>query len=330
MSGAKLETKDKHELWTEAASTATKLDNILCDDKEESPHRKFYGEDPEYERYLRTFGEMGIVTVDPGGAIKSKLEDRGIKCMFLGYASNHAGNVYRMLNLKTRKVLITRDVRWLEKSEKKKNEEVGSDDDGFEPSMTRDDEERDDEQDNVERNDDEENENVQVEETRVETPRATQRLSRELRGLEPYNRPGRLETEGGSNHFCFFIPETNNDDDDDTPTTFEEAWYHKDLKKREKWREAIRLEFRQMIRNGVWRNRGQKNIPQNRKGIGTKWVFKEKKNGVFRARLVVKGYDQIAGIDFKYNFAPVTSEVTLRILLVMWVIKNYFAEIADV
>lgn len=85
-----------------------------------------------------------------------------------------------------------------------------------------------------------------------------------------------------------------------------------------------------MLRNGVWRKGGLKEIPWNRKGIGTKWVFREKKNGVFRARLVAKGYDQIAGIDFQYNFAPVTSEVTLRILLIMWLINDYFAEVADV
>ena len=120
------------------------------------------------------------------------------------------------------------------------------------------------------------------------------------------------------------------DKEDDTPTTFQEAWYHNDPIKREKWRAAIRLEFRQMIKNGVWRKEGVNSLPSNRKGIGTKWVFKEKKNGVFRARLVAKGYDQIAGVDFQYNFAPVTSEVTLRILLVMWIVNDLFAEIADV
>jgi hypothetical protein len=85
-----------------------------------------------------------------------------------------------------------------------------------------------------------------------------------------------------------------------------------------------------MIQNGVWKNNGLNHLPANRKGIGTKWVFKEKKNGVFRARLVAKGYDQIAGIDFQYNFAPVTSEVTLRIMLIIWTLNNYYAEIADV
>lgn len=37
------------------------------------------------------------------------------------------------------------------------------------------------------------------------------------------------------------------------------------------------------------------------------------------ACLVVKGYDQVSGIDFQYNFAPITSEVT-----------DYFCEVADV
>ncbi len=85
-----------------------------------------------------------------------------------------------------------------------------------------------------------------------------------------------------------------------------------------------------MIKNGVWRNEGVNNLPYNRKGIGTKWVFKEKKNGEFRARLVAKGYDQIAGVDFQYNFVPVTSEITPRILLILWIIDNLFADVADV
>ena len=48
------------------------------------------------------------------------------------------------------------------------------------------------------------------------------------------------------------------------------------------------------------------------------------------ARLVAKGYDQVPGVDFKFNFAPVTTEVTLRILLVLWIINDHFAEVADV
>jgi len=43
-------------------------------------------------------------------------------------------------------------------------------------------------------------------------------------------------------------------------------------------------------------------LPRNRKGIGTKWVFKQKQNIVFREGLVFKVYGQITGMDFQDNF----------------------------
>ena len=101
------------------------------------------------------------------------------------------------------------------------------------------------------------------------------------------------------------------------PTTFQEAWHYEDAVSQEKWREAIRLEFRQMIKNGVWKNKTLSQLPYGRQGIGTKWVFKKKKEGTYQARMVAKGYTQEAGIDFTYNFAPVVGDTTLRIMLVL-------------
>ena len=43
------------------------------------------------------------------------MDDRGRACIFVGYAQKHAGNVYRMLNVKTNAVIVTRDVNWLNK-----------------------------------------------------------------------------------------------------------------------------------------------------------------------------------------------------------------------
>ena len=36
--------------------------------------------------------------------------------MFMGYATNHAADVYRMLDLDTKKITISRDIRWLNKN----------------------------------------------------------------------------------------------------------------------------------------------------------------------------------------------------------------------
>jgi hypothetical protein len=78
------------------------------------------------------------------------------------------------------------------------------------------------------------------------------------------------------------------DGSDDEPRFFQEAWHHPDPIKREKWREAIRKEFRDMISRGVWRVRKRRDVPNTRKLIGSKWVFKVKKNGVYRARCWVQ------------------------------------------
>lgn len=328
MTSAGLDETSRHKLWMEAAATATKLDNILHSQGDLSPYKKFYKEDPAYEKHLRTFGEMGVVALYPGETIKAKLDDRGIKCMFLGYAAHHAGNVYRMWDLRTKRVLITRDVKWLGSFHEDKKtmhsiyqDDAGDDIETLPPNPT---------QENAQAGNEEENQVIEQPAAipQVNEPRPI-RLTRELQALQPFNRPGRLELEGETNQFCFFVPE-GGDNIDDTPTTFQEAWHHPDPIKRQHWREAIRLEFRQMLKNKVWRKQGLDHLPRNRKGIGTKWVFKQKKNGVYRARLVVKGYDQVAGVDFQYNFAPVTSEVTLRILLILWILEDFFAEVADV
>ena len=61
--------------------------------------------------HLRTWGEAGVVTVRD---IKtSKLMDKGITCMFIGYCLDHAGDCYKMYNPQTDRYHITRDVKRL-------------------------------------------------------------------------------------------------------------------------------------------------------------------------------------------------------------------------
>ena len=142
-----------------------------------------------------------------------------------------------------------------------------------------------------------------------------------------------MEQEEQAAHFCFLISKLEaqySEEEKMVPTTFREAWDHPNPYKRAKWRDAIKLEFSQMIKNNVWRKNGIDDLPGYRIGIGTKWIFTEKKNGIFRARLVAKGYDQIAGIDFQDNFAPVTSDVTFRMLLILMMSKGYYVETLDV
>ena len=44
--------------------------------------------------------------------MRSKLDDRGKTCTFVGYAEDHTKAVYRFLNIHTKRTILSRDVRW--------------------------------------------------------------------------------------------------------------------------------------------------------------------------------------------------------------------------
>ena len=64
-------------------------------------------------KHMRTFGEMAMVAIHEGEKMRSKLDNRGKTCMFVGYAEHHTGDVYRFLNIHTKRIIMSRDVRWL-------------------------------------------------------------------------------------------------------------------------------------------------------------------------------------------------------------------------
>ena len=77
------------------------------------PYTLFYNKDARYMKYMRTFGEMAVVAIHEGKKMRSKLDNRGKTCMFVGYAEDHAGDGYRFLNIHTKRIIMSRDVRWL-------------------------------------------------------------------------------------------------------------------------------------------------------------------------------------------------------------------------
>ena len=62
-------------------------------------------------KHLCSWGEVGTVTTKLD--MTPKLKDRGEQCMFIGYSMNHDGDVFRMYNPATKRVIKTRDVIWM-------------------------------------------------------------------------------------------------------------------------------------------------------------------------------------------------------------------------
>jgi hypothetical protein len=67
-----------------------------------------YNKEFKGHKNLKTFGEMCVVTTKR--AIQGKLKDRGTVSLFVGYP---ADDVYRIFNIKTKQIIKSRDLVWL-------------------------------------------------------------------------------------------------------------------------------------------------------------------------------------------------------------------------
>jgi hypothetical protein len=67
---------------------------------------------PAYLQHLCTWGESGTVTIK--STMTPKVKDRGVQCMFVGYAVKHPGDMYHMWDPVTGGIHEPRDIIWLQ------------------------------------------------------------------------------------------------------------------------------------------------------------------------------------------------------------------------
>ncbi|TQE12334.1 hypothetical protein C1H46_001987 [Malus baccata] len=83
------------------------------------------------------------------------------------------------------------------------------------------------------------------------------------------------------------------------------------------WRNAMQEEFEALQKQGTWE---LVPVPQNRNVIGSKWVYKLKKDqdgkvSRYKARLVAQGFSQEHGLEYDETFSPVVRHTTVRLVL---------------
>jgi hypothetical protein len=86
-----------YKVFKEAFKTSKLVDGLMAisiDGKVATRYTHLFGLDSKCSDYLQTWDEAGTVKVKTKAT--PKIADRGIQCMFVGYAINHAGDTYQM------------------------------------------------------------------------------------------------------------------------------------------------------------------------------------------------------------------------------------------
>jgi transposase InsO family protein len=114
------------------------------------------------------------------------------------------------------------------------------------------------------------------------------------------------------------------------PKTLKEAMQRPD--EAEKWYKAAMEEIQSLIENGTFE---LVQLPPGRKAIGSRWVFKVKRNADgsierYKARFVAQGFAQRPGFDFTETFAPTPKWAALRAILALAAIEDLELESVDI
>jgi transposase InsO family protein len=281
--------KDKglpNKFWAEAVYTAVYILN-RCPTKavnDKTPIEAWCGKKPS-AKHLRVFGSICYIHVP--AQKRHKLEDKSIRGIFLGYSTQSKG--YRVYNLQTKKLIVSRDVNVDENASWNWNEEQ------------------------VERS----NITIPIPQSDIEDITGTTEepgtppLPPQQETSSPESTPTRVRS-------LVDIYETCN-------LAMLEPENYDVASKQEVWVKAMQDEIKMIEKNNTWE---LVDCPHGKDIIGVKWVYKTKLNPdgsiqKHKARLVAKGYSQQPGVDYNETFAPVARLDTIRALIALAAQKRW-------
>ena len=351
--------------WGDCLLTAAYLINRTPSPllKNKSPYEVLFNELPDYS-LLKTFGCLCYATSLPHPT--DKFAQRAVKGVFLGYPFAKKG--YKVLNLNTRKVFLSRDVKFFETifpfqsvstpSIQQLFPAVSSFDDCDPLHLTT-------EGDRAEcstNSGSPTSENTTLQES-AEThstpassvPAITQPQPVPARPQRAHKLPVKFtDYTGIPSHLASLITvhsTTSNDNASTLPsyisylpfdtsyvhflaniTKIPEPQYYKQAVLHDCWCEAMNVELAALEANQTWE---VVPLPADKKVVDCRWLYKVKykANGElerYKARLVAKGFTQTKGVDFFETYAPVAKMTTVRLVLALAAKFNWLLKQLDV
>lgn len=285
--------------WAEAVNNANYIQNrMLSAAVDVTPFELWSGKPPNLS-HIRMFGCVAYAHINKQK--RQKLDDVAEKYNLVGYCEH--SKAYRLLDMKTNKIVISRDVKFLEQNEFSagtEKKELVDENVVYFPSPELNEvssvlSEEEDFYGFESNNSDTSSEVERVEEIPRNVSADGHRVSSRVNKGIPAKKYG---------YKVYF---------EDDPVTYEEAMSRPD---REQWLKAMKSEMKALNKNETW---DLVELPKGQKTVGSKWVFKLKEtaNGEkkYKTRFVAKGFSQKYGENYDEIFAPVVKQSTIRSLL---------------
>lgn len=299
-------------LWAEAVNTAVYLLNRFGPSpvKGKSPFELWYKTKPALDN-LKIFGSEVFVHIPKEK--RQKWDKKSKPGIFVGYPEETKG--FRVWIAGTNKIETSRDVLFKEQT----YVQLESSSTMLQPNQA---EEKQAEQQSESSEDDELNEKVFVEPKsnklveaktmkNATSPKATdsQNYREKLRSTRANSKSTTSMFSNALEGYAFVSFGYE-------PSTYQEALVSDD---RENWKLAMDEEMNSHRKNRTW---NLIDLPRDRKVIDCKWVFKTKLSPVnqidrYKARLVIRGFNQKEGIDYTETFSPVAKFTSIRTILAL-------------
>lgn len=319
----------KH-FWAEAVRHGNYVFNrIIPQGAEKSPYEMFYGKTPTYND-LHRFG-CDVYSMIPYEK-RRKIDNKAKKMVYVG--NDDVSKGYRVADTQKQAISVSRNVRFLDEKKIDSRPEVEIEDLTMDVDEEPTNEPTNEPTDDSELNDTPMSEEPSNEELIQEEMQVDEGSQLEQTAEEPINegprRSSRTNAGKPSAHLDdYFVYSSVQEEKLYEPKNFDDAMKCKD---KSKWLEAMKDELKSIEENGTWE---LTELPQSRKAIGSKWVYKIKLDesgriSKYKARLVAQGFSQKYGVDFDEVFAPVAKSSTFRLLLSVSGKKGYTVQHFDV
>ena len=333
----------RNRMWAEAAYAAVRLLNetpTLSNEDMQTPSEMFGDTRRIPVKHMRIFGEEGY-RVD---SVKvKKFRNKGKKVFFVGYSEEHSTDTYRVFNPDTKHISVTRNVTWVKRNPLRvcpkhtadaqvSNDEQEEDDSILDKvdiisisSST--DTDLDGKGEEVPQGEDTAAHDTQEEDTEQTVSRAAPRPKQKPAQRMIPTRSSASRTRSGKLLAATAALNAVGGE----PDTYQDAM---SCDNREDWIGAIKKELDSFDRKQVWKPIAC--VPAHKKALDTKWVFKHKdsipgvRDEVYKARLVVKGFQQVPGVDFTETYSPVARDTTIRMFLAAAVHQQWKIEQIDI